>query len=161
MAFEMVDAQRRNAQSKGERIGHAGADQQRPGQPRPLGIGKGIEVIEPGTSLAHYLADQRQHAPDVVTRSQFGHHAAILLVHRNLCMQGVREQAALTVIQRDAGFVAGGFYAQDQHGAGVNALVFTIWGKLRVAARYDTRLQTTSQPGPPRAWLSRTTPAPG
>jgi hypothetical protein len=32
-------------------------------------------------------------------------------------MQGVREQSALAVIKRDAGFIAGSFYAKDQHGA--------------------------------------------
>ncbi|GAB7543496.1 hypothetical protein CS8_031680 [Cupriavidus sp. 8B] len=33
-------------------------------------------------------------------------------------MQGVGEQAGLRVVEREAGFVAGGFDAEDKHGRG-------------------------------------------
>ena len=63
--------------------------------------------------LLQDLPGQRQHAPDVVARSQFRHHAAVFGVHRHLGMQGVGEQAALGMVQRNAGFVAGGFDSED------------------------------------------------
>ncbi len=43
----------------------------------------------------------------------------------DLGMHGVREQAAIRVVQGDAGFVAGGFDAEDKHG----------WRKSRYCSR--------------------------
>jgi len=59
---------------------------------------------------------ERQYASDMVARGEFRHHAAIFRMHGDLRMQLVREQAGLGVVQRDSGFVAGGFNAQNQHG---------------------------------------------
>jgi hypothetical protein len=50
---------------------------------------------------------------DVVARGQLGDDAAIFLVHGDLRMQGMRQQAALGVIQSEAGFVTGGFDAEN------------------------------------------------
>ena len=174
MAFEMVYAQRRYAQREGERIGDAGADQERTGEARPLGVGDGVELGELRPGLAHHPADQRQHAPDMVARGEFRDHAPVFLVHRDLGVQRVRQQAALAVIQRDAGFVAGGFYAQDQHAAGFNA-GSSRHKKGAGAARYDTRLCAAGtgcgqlRPGKralpgrtaARAWLNQPLSAPG
>ena len=55
----------------------------------------------------------------MVARGQFRHHAAVGLVHRHLRMHGMGEQAALRVVEGDAGFVAGGFDAEDKHGAAI------------------------------------------
>jgi hypothetical protein len=53
---------------------------------------------------------QRQHAAYVVAAGQFGHHAAIGLVHVDLAEQRVRQQArhaaALGTRQRNACFIA-------------------------------------------------------
>ena len=98
MALEVMDAERGNAERERERIGDAGADEERAGQPRPLGVGDGVDVREPGPRLAHHLADQRQHAPDVIARGEFGYHPAVFAVHRDLRMQRMCEQAALAVI---------------------------------------------------------------
>jgi hypothetical protein len=37
-------------------------------------------------------------------------------MHRDLRMQRVREQAALRVVERETGFVAGAFDAENEHG---------------------------------------------
>ncbi len=52
----------------------------------------------------------------MVARGEFGNNAAVIAVHGHLRMQGMREQAALHIVERNTGFVAGGFDAQDQHG---------------------------------------------
>ena len=62
----------------------------------------------------HFL-EQRQRAPDMVARRQFGHDATVLPMHRDLRMQRVREQAALCVVERETGFVAGAFDAENEH----------------------------------------------
>jgi hypothetical protein len=59
------------------------------------------------------LPQQRNGAADVVARGQLGDDAAIFLVHGDLRMQGMRQQAALGVIQSKAGFVTGGFDAEN------------------------------------------------
>ena len=61
----------------------------------------------------HHLFEQRQRAPDVIARRQFRHDAAVLAMHRDLRMQRVRKQAALRVVEREAGFVAGAFDAEN------------------------------------------------
>ena len=64
--------------------------------------------------------EQRQRAPDMVARRQFRHDAAVFPMHRDLRMQRVREQAALRVVERETGFVAGAFDAENEHdGSGV------------------------------------------
>ena len=42
--------------------------------------------------------------------------SGILLVHGDLRVQRVRQQPALRVVQRQAGFIAGGFDAENDHG---------------------------------------------
>ena len=39
------------------------------------------------------MPSQRHQAPDVVARGELGHHAAVLVVHLDLRMHRVREQA--------------------------------------------------------------------
>ena len=55
----------------------------------------------------------------MVAAGQFGHHAAIGLVHVDLAVQRLRAQhrqaGAARLDQRDTGFVAGGFDTQDKH----------------------------------------------
>jgi hypothetical protein len=49
----------------------------------------------------------------MVARRQFRDDAAVLGVHRHLRVQGVRQQAGCAVVERDTGFVAGGFNTED------------------------------------------------
>src|SRR2546430_7957729 len=49
----------------------------------------------------------------MVARGELGHPSAVGVVHADLRMHGVGEQAA--VINRNAGFIAGGLDAEDQH----------------------------------------------
>jgi hypothetical protein len=37
-------------------------------------------------------------------------------VHRDLRVQGMGQQPALRIVQSEAGFIAGGFDAEDNHG---------------------------------------------
>ena len=54
----------------------------------------------------------------MVARGELGNHAAVGLVHRRLRMHRVRDQpAGVTVVKGDAGVVARGLDAEDQHKA--------------------------------------------
>ena len=117
--FQVVHAQRRLAQRGRQGHRHAGTDQQRTGQPRPARVGHQVDVLQGATGVGQHLARQRQHAADVVARGQFGHHAAVGLVHVHLAVQRLRQQLwnalACRVDQRDAGLVAGALDAQHLH----------------------------------------------
>ena len=125
-----MHAQYRFAERHAQRARHPGAHQQRAGQARTARVGHYIDLVETAPSFGEYGIGQRQHAPDVVPAGQFGHHAAIGLVHVDLAVQRVRQQdggcARTHVDQRNAGFVAGRFDAENQagecgisHGSGV------------------------------------------
>lgn len=66
--------------------------------------------------LGHHLFEERQRAADVIARREFRHHAAVLAMHGDLRVKGVRKQPALGVVEREAGFVAGTFDAENEHG---------------------------------------------
>ena len=51
----------------------------------------------------------------MVPGSQLRHYPAVFHVDIHLAEQGVRQQAALGVVERDSGLVTGGFQTQDQH----------------------------------------------
>ena len=95
----------------------ARADQQGAGQAGPLGEGDRVDVRQCQAGVLQCLAGEGQHSPDVIARGQFRHHAAEAFVHRDLRMQALGEQAALGAIERDPGFVAGGFDSQNNHAA--------------------------------------------
>ena len=116
MAFHSVHSHSRNVQANGQRLGAGGANQQRADQARTRGVGDGFDLRALYASLSQHLTDQRQHALDVIARSQLRHYAAEHPMLLDLTEQGISQQAALAVIQSDTGFVAGGFQAQHQHG---------------------------------------------
>ncbi len=113
VAFEVVHADSRHLESESQRGGDTRAHQQCTGQPRPFGVGNAFNILKGAIRFLQHLAGERQDAADMVARGEFRHHAAVFGVHRHLGMQGVRKQAALRVVERNAGFIAGGFDSQN------------------------------------------------
>ena len=103
----MVYRNGRHAQTQCERLGKRRADQQGAGQPRSLRIGDRANLAERAPAIGQYLAQQGHEPPHMIPRGQFRNDAAVVAVHRDLRVQGVREQAALLIVERDARFVAG------------------------------------------------------
>ena len=115
MPFEMMDADRGHVQCECEASGEGRANQEGTREARPLGIGDGIDLRELAACACGYFASKRHDPPDVVARGEFGNDATVVLVHRNLGVERMREQPQLAVVKREPGFVAGGFDAEDQH----------------------------------------------
>ena len=136
MAFKVMHAQHRFAQGIAQRLGHRRPHQQGAGQPRAFGIGDRVDGRSGHCGLIEHLLGERQESADVVTRGQLGDHAAEALVHRNLGMQCLRQQSALAVVERHAGFVAGGFDTERQH---LSSLPWVVSpdGPLSVACPLD------------------------
>ena len=112
MPLKVVHRECRHAESQRHAAGRAGADQECAGQSGPLRIGDRVEVRCRDTGFVQYPPGQRQDPADVVTRGQFGNHAAVILVHANLGVERMRQQAfqrpgaaTLGVVQGDSGFV--------------------------------------------------------
>ena len=84
----------------------------------------------PSVRLREDALRKRHHAADVVPRRELRHHAAVDRVHRDLRVQRVREQATGRVVHGEAGFIAGGFNADDDHEVRSRAGPVTIHGRL-------------------------------
>ena len=123
VTFHMMYADGRYAPGPGQAAANRRADQQRANQSWTTGIGDTIDRIRRDASGAEDFLQQRQGLAHMIARGQFRHDATILGMQRDLAVQGVREQATITVIEGDTGFIAGSFKAQDQH----DGPRFCIW----------------------------------
>ncbi len=116
--LEVVDAQCRHAQRCGERMRERGADQQRPGESRSLGVSDRLQFLDPPARAPEQGPGERHQAAHMVARGELRHHSAVGLVHVHLRVHGMGEQPPRRgVIQRHPGLVAGGLDAEDQHRA--------------------------------------------
>ncbi|MNN38285.1 hypothetical protein D3C81_1522720 [compost metagenome] len=66
VAFHMVHADGRHTPGERHGLGAGRADQQRPDQAGAGGVGDRIDLARRAAGLIQHLADQRQHALDVV-----------------------------------------------------------------------------------------------
>ncbi|MNT17259.1 hypothetical protein D3C72_1523990 [compost metagenome] len=98
VAFHMVHTERRHAPGEGQRLGAGGPHQQRAHQAWAGGVGDAVDVLGLAVGLFQHLAQQRQHALDVVAGGQLGHHTAIDAVQVDLTEQRVGQQAAFAVV---------------------------------------------------------------
>ena len=111
----MVHADNRDAERMSEAVGGRGADQQRARQARAFRVGNSGELLQATAGLLQQSAGERQQAPDVIAGGELRHHAPIVGVQPRLGVEHVSEQAAVAVVERDPGLVAGGLDAQNPH----------------------------------------------
>ncbi len=109
MPLKVMHRQSRHAARQGERLGHAGTDQQRTRQPGASGVGDGVDVLDAQRGRLQHLLEQQRQAADVVTRGELRHDATVRRVQIHLRVQAMAQQPATAlarVVDRDAGFVA-------------------------------------------------------
>jgi hypothetical protein len=82
--FQMVDRDQRQAARPGDRLGPVDTDHQRSRQPRALGDGEGVDVVQRETGTVERGAHGRLDRSDVPPRGEFGHDAAVLAVEVDL-----------------------------------------------------------------------------
>ncbi|EXI74500.1 MAG: hypothetical protein AW07_01731 [Candidatus Accumulibacter sp. SK-11] len=80
----MVYRHRRQRQCRRQRLGESGADEEGTGEARPLRVGDGIDRRQRTAAGGQHLPQEGHQTPDVVTRGEFRHHAAIFGVHPDL-----------------------------------------------------------------------------
>jgi hypothetical protein len=71
--------------------------------------------LERGARLAKSFADHRDDGPQVLARSQFGHHAAILAMCAHLGGDHGGKHGFAVFDDCGSSFVAGGFDAKNTH----------------------------------------------
>jgi len=98
MALHVVYTDGRDIPGKGQGLGAGGTDQECADQPGACGIGDGVDFGGHAARFVQHLADQRQHALDVIARCELGHHAAEYAVQVDLTEQRIGQQAPLTVV---------------------------------------------------------------
>ena len=106
MAFHMMYTDRRHAPGECHRLRAGRANQQGADEPGPRGVSYRIDLARLAPGFGEHLANQGEHAFDVITRGQLRDHPAIDPVQVDLTEQGIVQQAMLAVVQRDTGFVA-------------------------------------------------------
>ena len=102
----MVYAHRRLAPGSSQSGGKARSHQQGPDEARACRVGHAVNRLPAGPGIGQRLANQGQKPANMVAGGQFGHDAAIGLVHRNLAVQTMRQQAQIGVIDRHRRLVA-------------------------------------------------------
>ncbi|MNE52726.1 hypothetical protein D3C80_1474110 [compost metagenome] len=98
VTLHVVHTDRRDVPGKGQRLGAGSAHQQGTDQAGTRGVGDGVDFGGNAACLVQHLADERQHALDVITRGKLGHHAAEDAVQVDLAEQCVGQQTAFTVV---------------------------------------------------------------
>ena len=91
MSFKVMNAQHGDFQREAKRGGDTCTDEQRASQSGSAGVGDGVEVLQFESGSRESLPDQRQQAPDVVSGSEFRHHAAIFPMHFRLRIKRVAQ----------------------------------------------------------------------
>ena len=123
MAFEVVNGDGRGTQGRGKSFREGGANQQCTCEPRALCVGNGMNGFERSSAVCEYAPQKRDGAPDVVARGELGNDATVFLMHGDLRVQAVGYETSVRVVECNAGFVAGRFNAENEHGRDFNRAV--------------------------------------
>ena len=115
VAFNVVDPDERHAGGEAQALGIGQPDQQRPDQARTHGDGDGRKVFQTGAGAQQGFANHRNDGAQMLPRSQFGNHAAVLAVHGDLRSHHAGKHGIAARHHGGGSLIAGGFDAQDTH----------------------------------------------
>ena len=105
----------RNTECMTQRESDACTDEKRAGEPRADGHRDRVDVASVEPSRVKAVLDQRQDPSDVVARCKLRDDPTVFPVHVHLGMDRLREHGRVIAKKGDAGFVAGGFDAKNDH----------------------------------------------
>src|SRR5258706_4585041 len=123
MRMHVVHADQRFGQGPGEGLGGGYADEETADQAGAVSDGDGVDVIDIAVCGGQRLAQDGEDVFDVGAAGDLGDYASVLGVEFDLAGDDVGAHDAAVFDDGCAGFVAGGFDAEDAHylfsGAGV------------------------------------------
>ena len=114
VALEMVDADERLVERKGQRLGRRDADEQGADETGAVRHSDLVDVLERHAGLAHGLIDDGHDVDDVLARSDLWHNTAKFLVNGDLRRDDVRQDRAATAQHGGRRLIAARLNAQSQ-----------------------------------------------
>lgn len=115
VSFVVVNSEKRAVEGEGEGLSAFEADHECIGQAGALGGGDGVEVARTDAGRPEGGMNHRGAVTQMLAGGEFGDDTAVFRVQRHLRCHDVGEDAAIPD-DGGAGFVAGGFDGQDEHG---------------------------------------------
>ena len=117
MALDVVDGNQRLFRRVGQPLRPAHAGEQRAHQPRAVGHGHRVDVVQRQARLPQRLIQKRVDGLHVHARCDFRHHAAVQRVHVDLSGDGVGALDAAVLHHGDGGLVAGALHRENHRRA--------------------------------------------
>ena len=155
MAFEMIDGDEGKVVGEGESLGVGDADEKRAGEAGTGGDGDGVEIGEGEVGFSERGADDGNDGAEMLAAGQLRNDAAVARVGGDLRGDDGGKSARAALDDGRGGFVAGGFDAEDEAGAGhdsqfsrlgLRAAVGGVGGLKRVSTAYDGRSENRNKP---------------
>jgi hypothetical protein len=115
VAADVVHRDERHIQRVGRALGKVQPHEHRADETRRVGRGHGVDVFFLDARLLERLIGQRGDGLDVLARRDLRHDAAVERVQVGLRRDGVGEDFAPVLDDRDGGFVAGGLESENFH----------------------------------------------
>ena len=115
VALEVIDRDERDAEAVGEALRAGDADQQRADESRAGGDRDRSTSLHAQLRVVERARDQRKEMLQMFARGDLRHDAAERLMPLDLRGDEIHAHTAVALEQRDRGFIAGGFDAED-HG---------------------------------------------
>ncbi len=118
VAFEMINGDEGKVVGESEGFGVGDADEQCTSEARARSDGNGIEIGEVNVGFSKRGADNGNDGAKVLAAGELGHDAAVERVGRDLRGNDGRKSSRSALDDRRGRFVAGGFDAENEAGAG-------------------------------------------
>ena len=115
MAADVVHGDERHIQRVGRGFGKVQPHEHRADETRRIGRGHSVNVLFTDARFLERLIGQRGDGLDVLARRDLRHDAAVERVQVGLRRDGVGENFAPVLDDRDGGLVAGGLESEDLH----------------------------------------------
>ena len=103
MPFEVMNAEDGLAKRSAQRASDARTHEQRTCKAGAARIGDHVDIRQGLAGFVENGSRQLQYATDVIAAREFGHHAAIGLMHGDLAVQRVRQQHGQFVLRGSGG----------------------------------------------------------
>ena len=131
--FHVMHGERRDPESESHACCERAPDHERSDQSRAGRISDRLQIGHVEARLSQHVTNHRREPRGMVARSQLGDDATEGLVYLDLAEQRLRQQAAVRIVNGDAGFVAAGFDTEDVHDEPKSGNGRPVFGSARVA----------------------------
>jgi hypothetical protein len=116
VSFDVIDRYERDTRGETQRFRISEADEQRPHEAGSDRRGYCSQVLEPGARPVERFPDDWRNGAEMLARSEFWNHSAVLAVCAHLGSDDRRKHVFAVFDHGGGSLVAGGFNPEYQHG---------------------------------------------